>query len=336
MKDHSVTSFKKYLEKPLSDNLFVIYGEERFFYDHLLEEIEKVVFSNKADKELNYHLFYGTETTLSELLSACLSYPMMTDRKLVVVKEFEKLQISDQESFLKYLDNPQKTTTLVLVAERFKRTRVYIEILRRCATVKCSKLNESDIFQWTMTKLKESNIQANKDSVVFLIENIGTNLLRLNLEIEKIKNFLEAGQPLTLEQVSQITGFTREVNIFNFQKVLAARDLKSSIKIGSHLLEQGEVLAGMLPALFTFFRRMWVVKELRQKNYSQGQILQMLNGNAYAYREIFAHLNNFDKKHIELIFSKLLEAETQLKTSQKSPESILTILCYFICIFQKN
>jgi len=336
MKDHSVASFLKHLEKPLNDNLFVIYGEERFFYDHLLEAIEKVVFTNTTDKDLNYHLLYGTETTLSELLGACLSYPMMADRKLVVVKEFEKLQISDPESFLKYLVNPQKTTTLVLVAERFNRTKVYTEILRLGLTVKCNKLNESDIFQWTTAKLKEFNIQANQESVAFLVENIGTNLLRLNLEIEKLKNFLEDGQLLTLDLVSQITGFTKEVNIFNFQKVLAARNLKSSLKIGLHLLEQGEVLAGMLPALFTFFRRMWVVKELRLKNYPQTQILQMLNGNAFAYREVFAHSNDFDKQHIEFIFSKLLEAESQLKTSQKSTESILIILCYFICKFQKN
>ncbi len=187
-----------------------------------------------------------------------------------------------------------------------------------------------------MAKLKESNLQADKESITFLVENIGTNLLRLNLEIEKVKSFLKSGQSLTLELVSQITGFTREVNIFNFQKVLAGKDLKASLKIGSHLLEQGEVLAGMLPAIFTFFRRMWAVSELQQKNYTQSQILEMLQGHPYAYKEIFAHVNKFDKLHIELIFSKLLEAEIQLKTSQKSPESILTILCYYICNYQKN
>jgi DNA polymerase-3 subunit delta len=336
MNEHSVLSFKKYIEKPISDNLFVIHGEERFFFDQILEDIEKSVFTNKADKDLNYHLFYGTEITLSELLNTCLSYPMLTDRKLVIVKEFDKLQITDPESFLKYLDNPQSTTILVLVADRFNRTKIYTDILKKGVTVKCRKLNESDIFHWTMSKLKEFNIQADRESVAFLVENIGANLLRLNLEIEKIKSFLETGQPLTLDLVSQITGFEREVNIYNFQNVLAARNLKSSLKIGSHLLEQGEALAAMLPSVFTFFRRIWVVKELVQKNYSQKQILEMLHGHPFAYREIFSNVNKFEREHLDLIFSKLLEAEIQLKTSQKSSESILTILCYYICNYQKN
>ncbi len=146
MSEHSVVSFKKYLEKPLSENLIVIYGEERFFYDQILDAIEKAAFTNKADKELNFHLFYGTEITLSELLNTCLSYPMLSDRKLVIVKEFDKLQITDQESFLKYLANPQTTTTLVLVAERLNRAKVYTEILRKAIVCKMQKIERDRYF----------------------------------------------------------------------------------------------------------------------------------------------------------------------------------------------
>ncbi|MCK4754147.1 MAG: hypothetical protein KAS58_02875, partial [Calditrichia bacterium] len=83
MKQVSVSSFTKYIENPIKDNLFVIYGEERFFHDSLLTKIEDRHFENKADKDLNYHVFYGTEASVSDILSACLSFPMLTDRKLV-------------------------------------------------------------------------------------------------------------------------------------------------------------------------------------------------------------------------------------------------------------
>jgi DNA polymerase-3 subunit delta len=335
MAEHSVATFKKYLEKTLNDNLILITGEERFFYDQIINAIENNVFINKADKDLNHHLFYGGESSLSDILSTCLSYPMFTKKKLIIIKEFENLQISDTESLIKYIENPQTSTILVLVAERLSRNNLNTKIQNKAVTIKCNRLNERDIFQWTTAQLKEFNIDTDKESIAFLVENIGTNLLRLSREIEKIKNFLNPGQKLTIDLISKITGFTREVNIFNLQKVLASKDLKSSLKIGSHLLEQGEVLAGIIPVLFIFFRRMWVVKELQSKNYGQRDILNMLSGNPYAYREIFNHSQDFDRQHIELIFGKFLEAEVQLKTSQKSPESILTILCYFICNFQK-
>jgi DNA polymerase-3 subunit delta len=336
MKQVSVSSFNKYIENPIKDNLFVIYGEERFFHDSLLAKIEETHFENKADRVLNYHIFYGSEATVSVILSACLSFPMFTERKLVVVKEFDSLQITDKDSFLKYISNPQTTTTLVLIAEKFGINKFQKEILNQGVSIRCRNLNMGDIYNWSMEKFKSENIKASKDSIAFLVENIGTNLLRLNLEIEKIKNYLGREESLTLEKVSKITGFTRDVNIFNYQKSLAAKNLKACLKIGYHLLEQGESMAAILPMIFIFFRRMYIVKQLLEKSHSEKNILNQLGGSSYAYRDIFATHGNFSYQHIQLIFEKILEAEIQLKTSQKSVESILTILSYLICNFQKN
>jgi DNA polymerase-3 subunit delta len=336
MKQVSIASFDKYIENPIKDNLFIIYGEERFFHDSILTKIEERHFDNKADRDLNYHIFYGSESTVSEILSACLSFPMFTERKLVVVKEFDTLQITDKDSFLKYISNPQSTTTLVLIAEKFGVNKFQKEILNQSISIRCRNLSTGDIYQWSIEKFKNAKINASKDSIAFLVENIGSNLLRLNLEIEKIKNYLGPDESLTLEKVSKITGFTRDVNIFNFQKSLAAKNLKHCLKIGYHLIEQGESLAAILPMIFIFFRRMWVVKQLFEKNHSEKSILGILGGSSYAYRDIFATHTNFSYQHIHLIFNKLLEAEVQLKTSQKSAESILTILSYFICNFKKN
>jgi len=336
MKQVSISSFNQYIKNPIKDNLFIVYGEERFFHDSVLAKIEESHFKNKAERDLNYHIFYGTENSVSEILSSCLSFPMLAERKLVVVKEFDRLQIADKESFLKYASNPQTTTTLVLIAEKFGVNKFQKDILGLAISVRCNNLNPGDIYQWSFEKFKEAKIKANKDSIAFLIENIGANLLRLNLEIEKINNYLDPEETLTLEKVSKITGFTKDVNIFNFQKCLAAKNLKSSLKIGFHLLEQGESMAAILPMIFIFFRRLWTVKQLLEKNHSEKQILSLMGGSSYAYRDIFATHGNFSYQHLQLIFEKILEAEIHLKTTQRATESILTILSYFICNFKKK
>lgn len=335
MKQFSVSSFSQYIEGPIRDNLFVIYGEERFFHDSLLAQIEQKHFINKANKDLNYHIFYGTEDSVSDIFAACLSFPMLTERKLVVVKEFDGLQIPDKDSFLKYLANPQSTTTLVIIADKFGYNKFQKEILTHAVSVRCKMLNSSELYTWSYEKFKNAKIEAGKDSIAFLIENIGSNLLRINLEIEKIKDYLGPEETLTLDKVSKITGFTRDVNIFNFQKSLAEKNLKSCLKIGYHLLEQGESMAGILPMIFIFFRRMWAVKQLLEKNNSENKILHMLGGSNYTFRDIFNAHENFTYRHLELIFEKILEAELKLKTTSKAEESILTTLSYYICNFEK-
>jgi DNA polymerase-3 subunit delta len=336
MKEFTPFSFDAYLKNPIADNLFVIYGEERFFFEPVVKKIEKAVFSNPAERDLNYNIFYGSESSAPQIINACLSFPMMAKMKLIVVREFDTLEIPDPDSFIKYLKKPQTASILVLLAEELGRGGFYNEILSLAVKVVCKRLYERDVYKWVQQRLDDNELKTSKESIAFLIENIGLNLMRLNLEIEKISNYLGPGQLLTLEHVSQITGFSRDVNIFNFQKVLAARDLKSSLNIGSHLLEQGNFLVAILPALFTFFRRFWLVKELLEKHQSHQQIINELGGNPYAYKDIFANHENFTPSHLKLILDKLLEADIQLKSSQKKSESILTILCYFICNFEKN
>ena len=186
MKQISISAFDQYIQNPIKDNLIVIYGEERFFHDSLLAKIEDNHFKNKADRDLNYHIFYGTENSVSDILSACLSFPMLAERKLVVVKEFDTLQIADKDSFLKYVINPQSTTTLVLIADKFGVNKFQKDILGQAVSVLCKNLNPHDIYQWSFEKFRSAKIRTDKESIAFLIENIGANLLRLNLKLKKL------------------------------------------------------------------------------------------------------------------------------------------------------
>jgi DNA polymerase III subunit delta len=334
MKKVTVPAFSKFLAVPAEENLFVFYGEERFFIDRLITDLEVHLFKGKsaaADRPYNSQTFYGTENTLAEIISACMSFSMFSEKKLVIVKEFDRLKLGDGEPFSQYIRHPQKSTVLVLTAEKWGTSKVYQEILQQAVSVQCKPLPENELYTWLSAKVKDANIKIDRESLLFLIENIGNNLLRLNTEIEKIVNYTGPGGTVNLDLVTQLTGFSRELNIFNFQKSLALRNLTQSLKIGLRLLEQGEALAGILPMLSGFFRKIWLVRSLRSKNLKTGDILQQLGGTTYSYQDVLVAAERFTALQIQASLEEILQAEIQLKTSQKSHDSILTMLCYNIC-----
>jgi DNA polymerase-3 subunit delta len=331
MKNLTPVNIEKYLSQIEDIPILVVYGEERFFHDQVMIIVENRIFKTKSEKSLNCYVFYGTENKESDILSACLSYPMLADHKLVIVKEFDKLKMYDKDSFLKYIANPQPSTILVLSADKWGDSDFHHKIMEKSISVKCTPLYENQLFNWVTQKFLDYNIAINKDAIRFLIENIGQNLLNLNSEIEKIISYTGSGNSIEFDDIAQLTGFSKEVNIFNFQKILAEKKLAASLKIGFRLLEQGESLAAVLPMLFHFFRRMWVVKQLQVKKYSKNKILQLVKGNPYLYSDIFLTASNFSKERLEYIIESIETAEIQLKTSQRDSSSILTMLCYNIC-----
>jgi DNA polymerase-3 subunit delta len=331
MKQISITSFLSYLDKPDRDHQYIIYGEETYFFNLLLKQLLDKTFSQAVDRDLNYHQFYGSECSISDILSACLAYPMLAKRKLVVVKEFDQLAISDKESFLRYVMKPQPTTTLVLMASHWGTTRFHKQLLDNCVSVRCNHLRENELYSWAGKRFKNGGIEISEDAVSFLVENTGQNLLRLDSEIEKIMNYIKPRTVIDLSDLSEITGFTREVSVFSLQKELAGKKLKKSLPVGMRLLEQGESLAALLPLLFIFFRRMMLVKELSLKKFNRKQILEKVSGNAYLYSDIFTNINHFTLEEIVTVMESIEVAEVDYKTTQKPDSSILTMLCYKIC-----
>lgn len=325
------SNFISHFQKKGIENLYIFYGPETYFHDQYISLLARKIFTDPSAKDFNNHIFYGGESTVADILSTCLSYPMLSDFKMVTVKQFDKLSIDNKDSLLNYFNNPQKSTVLVLSAESWGKSSLHKQLMNSSVSVNCRTLYDREVYAWVKSKFQDKNLEADSAAISFLIENTGYNLLRLNVEIEKIIDFLPAGKKISQEIVSDITGFSREINIFNLQKELGAQNLKNSLKLCLKLLEQGESLAFILPMIFLFFKRMWIVKELVDKGFGQQQILSKIGGSSYYYRDIFSSIKNFSSDQLISIFEKLEFADIQLKTSQKTEESILTMIAYYIC-----
>ena len=338
MAAYSVNEFLKNLPNLTEKKVFMFYGSENFYIDHLLQKVTEFAFKTPADRELNHHKFYGTENGISEILSACMSYPMLAEKKLIVVKEFDKIKLNknETEGFIKYLGNPQPTTLLVLTAESIENQEVYKRIFETGIAVECKNLRIGELFAWVNERFSQARIEVERESITFLIENIGNDLLRLNQEVEKSIDYVGNGNKLTLELISELTGFNREVNVFNFQKVLGKRKLDESLKIGLQLLEQQNALEGILTMLFRFFLRVLIIKQLKERNESKSVIVQKLNVKEFMLRDAFDSEPNFTIPELIMIFEKLQEADLAIKSSERSLESIITMLCYYICDIQKK
>ena len=332
MTDLSINQFKSHLDKGEYQNLYLFWGAETYFHDVLVSQLEKKIIPDAASKDFNYHLYYANDVSINEIVATCLSFPMMSDKKFVVVKHFDKLTIDDKDAFINYIKNPQKSTVLVLTAETWGKTKFHTDLMKEAISVNCKTLYEREVYIWVKSKFAERKISIKDESIAFLVENIGYNLLRLNVEIEKLSNFVAEEQELSLKVISEITGFSRDVNIFNFQHELGKKNLKTALQLGLKLLEQGESLTSIFPMIYLFFKRMWVVKELSNTGLKQKQILSELGGNAYYYKDIFNSLKNFSTPQFTSIFKHLEQSEILLKTSQKRDESILTMIIYNICI----
>ena len=123
----SVAEVLKSINQKAFEPVYTLIGMEKFFHDQIIQAFSTSLFSDASSRGLNRILLHGMENSLADVVSASLSYPMMSQYKLVVVKDFNRIKTSDADSFVRYIENPQKSNILVLSCEAASNNKIFRE-----------------------------------------------------------------------------------------------------------------------------------------------------------------------------------------------------------------
>jgi len=265
------------------------------------------------------------------MLSAALAYPMLAKKKLVVVREFDKMKMPDPESLMKYIQHPQKSTAIVLSAEDTGRGKWWNTLLEASRVIECKPIPENRLSDWIARRVKERGFSIDQDAVTFLINQVGSSLLYIDQELDKVANFKDAQTAITVSDLEQTSGSSREENIFALQKALSHRQIPKSLRICGKLLDEGHDLNEINAILFAYFRKMLVAASLRKRGQGLKEVAESMSLPAYQLQDMFEAMHHFNYQQIRNIIRLLHEIDVKSKTSAVNSLSGLQMLCYNIC-----
>jgi len=159
-----ITDLKNKVYHPV----YFLMGEEPFFIDEVSNYIEKNVLV-ESEKAFNQTILYGGETNILTVLSEAKSYPMMSNYRVVIIKEAQnmkdlipkdKVEVKVKEDkrhpLEKYLDNPQKSTILVF-CHKYKtvdmRTVFAKNLSKRAVVMKSESIKDYKVSEWVQSYL---------------------------------------------------------------------------------------------------------------------------------------------------------------------------------------
>ena len=313
------------------DPLYFLSGAEKFFHDQVIDTLTNSIFTDKGSRDLNLTILYGTENTLGELLSAALSYPMLANFKLVIVRDFDKMKISDAESLNKYLNNLQKTTCLVLSVQDKGRSKIFSNIEQVAHNVDCKPIPDYKVVGWFTNYCKTQNIKIDPQAIHFLVNQVGSSLLTLNLEIQKALDYKNDDSQITIEDFEQTTGIEKDFSVFALQDALSSRRLDAALKICDNLIDAGQNINLIISILYAFFRKILIASSLNQKGTARQQIAKDMGLTEFQFKNIYSTINKYNFDQLSKIIHLLHDIDIDVKTSSVAEKAGLQMLCYKIC-----
>ena len=101
--------------------IYLLMGEETFFIKKISQFFE-TNFIEDQYRSFNLEIIYGRDTSIENVVGSSKSFPMMSDKKLIIVKEAQDLDIFKRSNekksqvLIDYLNNINNSTTLISVS----------------------------------------------------------------------------------------------------------------------------------------------------------------------------------------------------------------------------
>jgi len=165
---------------------YLIYGEEKYLHDEIIDKIIDISLDS-GTRDFNFDLFYSSETSVDKIVNVARSFPMMAERRVVVVKNIQQLKANDLKHLANYVSRPSKTTCLILsLPERKKSGKWFTTIFNSAFSINCRNLYDNEIPGWVVEYLKSKKLEIEKQAIQLLQAQVGNSLLNLVNELEKI------------------------------------------------------------------------------------------------------------------------------------------------------
>ncbi len=293
--------------------IYFLCGEETYYIDRISDLIEDSVLT-EDEKAFNQVVLYGRDTTVEEIVSTAKRFPMMSDYQVVVVKEAQNLARTF-ENFKAYVLNPQPTTILVF-AYRDKpdgRKGIFKTLKDKSVWFESKKLYENQVPDWIVKVLKGQNYGIEPKASAMLAEFLGTDLSKINNELEKLKIVFPAGHVFTPKNIEENIGFSKDYNVFELKSALAVRNQEKAYNIIHHfaLNPKDNPIVVITGQMFSFFSQLLQYHGLKDK--SKFNVAKALGVNPFFVDEYVIAARNFPMRKVSQIIEVIRDIDVKSK-----------------------
>lgn len=294
--------------------IYFLMGEEPYYIDKLSDYIEEKVLTEE-EKGFNQTVLYGRDVTIEDIISTAKRYPMMAERQVVIVKEAQDL-IRTIDKLESYAENPMPSTVLVLCYKYKtldKRKKLTKLLGKNGVVFESKKLYENQVGEWIKRVLAGKKYAIEPKATAMLVEFLGTDLSKINNELEKLQIILPVGSTITPKHIEENIGFSKDFNVFELRKALGERNQLKAYTIAENFAQnpKDNPMVVTTSLVFGFFIQLLKYHGLKDKN--PKNVAAVLGVNPFFMKEYDVALKNYPMKKVSQIVGALRDIDVKSK-----------------------
>ncbi len=318
--------------------IYLLYGTESYLIQEHKQKIIEQTLSPK-DRDFNISQYDLEETPVEDVVTDAETFPFLGDNKVVIAfhptflkAKPDKLPFDHNvEALLQYINNPADYSVLILIAPYEKldeRKKVFKQFKKNGEVLSCQPIREWDMDKWIQKIAKDLQITIPESVFELFAQEIGTNLMALRKEIEKLALHVEKGGVVSRELAENLLSHSAEASGLKLVDAVMEKNLGRAIRLYKDLVKANEEPIALIALLASQFRIISQVKTLKQKGYAQNQMKSYVKAHPFVIKMALKRERAFTNEELNEIIQQLAETDYIMKQGQMDKELAFEMLLY--------
>ena len=312
-------------------DVLLLFGRESFLFRWAVDTlVSKYV--NPALKAIDRVVIDESElegkTLVDAVLEACETPSMLSDKKIVWVREPSFLQEGgktlnqdEKNRLLDYLENPDEGAILIFSSQTINIKDQSLEYFLPWVSIyQMDRLDKKALRQFITKRFRAAKVSVLDRDIQLLIDESGYfnresdyDLYSMENDLKKLIAIAEEGR-LPENAIRDLIAGDDETYLFDLIESISTRKKERAFEILNNKITKGDEIKGPLSQLATQFELMISIKEMRDDGIPAKEMAKRLGANSYRVEKLVPQAGRFSKEEIMRILSSIYEIDREIKT----------------------
>lgn len=298
--ENTFLTLKKQIKGNSLGNLYLLFGDEVFVKDMYLEKMKSFV-PDGGFADFNYIYIDGKDAMSEKVDDALNSFPMMSEKKLIVIKNsgiFKKASDEIKEFWQDRLsDIPDYVLLIFDEQEIDRRSVLYKAVSKNGLAVEFSYMKDFEVSSWVLREVQKSGKKITKDAADYLVSMCDPGIANVKNELTKLLDYSDS--EIYISDIDKVVSKPLSIVIFDITDSLMHKDGDKAMSIIMQMRENRESAFNVLYLLCSAFDKMLYCKLLLDEGLSYDVVASRLKLSSYIARKYIEGARNFSAEFLE-------------------------------------
>jgi len=314
------------LKQGTIEPVYYLFGPESYLRDQAVKVIADEALRGTLLREFNDSVFSLKDGDARSAIAAAEQLPMMSQRRVVRINDFGKLDEKNEEILLSYIDRPVETSVLIFVCDDLDKRKKLAKKLMSGAAFEFTCLNNAELSAWARARLRELKSEIDPPVLNRIIELVGSDVRSISNELNKLSTAALPSGKITAQLVEELVGRSRELMNWELTDQMIARNQPRALQTLKHLLDDGAPPVMLIGLIASTYRRMALAQALLSQGVTPREMFRQVPMPPFKQSSFLGMLDRIDGRKLSRQIARIAEADLGIKTSKASPRMQVEML----------